>query len=133
MKYDLQLCIGTRLRRLSRIADGYFRTHIADFDITENQMSILFFLKKIGAIEQGKIGENLALQRSTVSRNIRLLEKKNYVKSTNNYRPEIELSQKGNELVSMLLPIWENIMDELIEKIGTSGMEHISELEKKIN
>jgi len=133
VKYNLQHCIGSRLRKLSRIANGYYRKQFLDFDITENQLTILFALKKMGKIEQGKIGQALVLERSTVSRNIKLLEKKDFIIKTTGNRPEIELSKKGTELVETLIPLWENAMDELIDKIGDEGMQHIKELEKKLS
>ncbi|WP_298504227.1 MarR family transcriptional regulator [uncultured Maribacter sp.] len=133
MKYDLQLCIGSRLRRLSRIVDGHFRSKLSEFNITENQMTILFVLNKMGKVEQGKIGQTLVLERSTVSRNIKLLEKQNYIKRTSDYRPEIELSKKGNELVQKLIPLWEETMDELISKLGENGLTYLSELENRLN
>ena len=133
MKYDFQLCIGSRLRRLSRIADGHFRSKLSEFDITENQMTILFVLSKMGKVEQGKIGQALVLERSTVSRNIKLLEKQNYIKRTSAYRPEIELSKKGNELVQNLIPLWEETMDELISKLGENGLTHLTVLENSLN
>ncbi|KAA1243953.1 MarR family winged helix-turn-helix transcriptional regulator [Aquimarina sp. RZ0] len=133
MKYDLQLCIGSRLRRLSRIADRHFRSKLSEFNITENQMTILFVLNKKGKVEQGKIGQTLVLERSTVSRNIKLLEKQNYIKRTSDYRPEIELSKKGNELVQKLIPLWEETMDELISKLGENGLTYLSKLENSLN
>ena len=133
MKHNLQDCIGSRLRRLSRITDGYYRKQLSNFSITENQLTILFALRKVGKIEQGKIGQALVLERSTVSRNVKLLEKKDFINKTIGNRPKIELSKKGNELVKTLIPLWENAMDELIEKIGDKGMRYIRELEKKLD
>jgi len=132
MKYDLELCIGSRLRRLSRIADGYFRSKLSEFNITENQMTILFALSKLGKVEQGIVGQALVLERSTVSRNIKLLEKQNYIKRTSAYRPEIELSKTGKELVQTLIPLWEETMDELILKLGENGLTHLSQLENSL-
>lgn len=132
MKYDIPQCIGARLRRLSRIADAYYRKCLVDFNITENQMTILFVLSKMGKIEQGKIGEILFLERSTVSRNIKLLEKQKLVSRTIDYRPEIELTTEGKELVKVLLPKWEEVMDELAGKIGQAGFDDIKDLENKL-
>lgn len=95
-------------------------------------MTILFALSKLGKVEQGKIGEILVLERSTVSRNVRLLEKKNLVARTENYRPEIELTKEGLELVNVLLPEWEKVMDELMDKLGNEGYKSIEKLEKKL-
>ncbi len=132
MKYDLEHCIGNRLRRLSRIVDKQFRASLKDFDITESQLSILFALRKIGCIEQGKIGEALVLERSTMSRNAKLLEKKGVIIRTIDYRPEIELTQKGEKLVDTLIPIWEELMDNLMEKLGNNGMDIIESIENKL-
>lgn len=132
MKYDLELCIGSRLRRLSRIVDGHFRSQLSEFNITENQMTILFALSKMGKVEQGKIGQALVLERSTVSRNVKLLVKQNYIQRTSAYRPEIELSKEGFSLVQALIPLWENAMDELIVKLGKEGLPLIEALEKRL-
>ena len=82
MKYQLEFCIGSRLRRLSRIADANIRKFLKDFKITENQMTILFAMHELGRVEQGKIGEVLCLERSTVSRNVKLLEKQGLISRT---------------------------------------------------
>ena len=80
MKYELNNCIGLRLRRLSRIVDGYYRKNLIDYEITENQLTILFLLSETKKVEQGRIGKVLKLERSTVSRNIKLLEKKGLIR-----------------------------------------------------
>ena len=132
MKYDLEHCIGNRLRCLSRIVDRGFRSSLKDFDITESQLGVLFALRKLGKIEQGKIGEALVLERSTVSRNVKLLEKRGIVIRTSEYRPEIELTQEGEELINTLIPIWENLMDIFMEKLGDEGLQNIESLEQKL-
>ena len=132
MKYELNNCIGLRLRRLSRIVDGYYRKNLIDYDITENQLTILFLLSEMKKVEQGRIGKVLKLERSTVSRNIKLLEKKGLIKRTPEYKPEIELTTKGKNIALELIPHWEKTMDELIAKLGDNGMETINKLELKL-
>lgn len=132
MKYQLHECIGNRLRRLSRIVDGHYRKHIALHNLTTSQMSILFVLYETGAIQQSKLGELLTLERSTVSRNVRILKKREWLSSSDDYHPELTLSAKGNEKVSLLIPIWERIMDELYEKVGEEGIELLEKLENKL-
>jgi len=132
MKYELQHCISSRLRRLSRIADGHMRSCLREFQITENQMTILFALSKLGKVEQGKIGEALVLERSTVSRNIKLLEKRKLVQKTADYRPEIQLTEEGSALVDTLIPNWEKAMDSLVDMLGDDGMLSLKKLEDQL-
>lgn len=132
MKYDLEQCIGNRLRCLSRIVDRDFRASLKDHGITESQLSILFALRKLGRTEQGKIGEALVLERSTMSRNAKLLEKMNIIFRTTDYRPQIELTQKGEELVNTIIPIWENLMDHFTNKLGAVNLQNLKQIEQKL-
>ena len=132
MKYELNNCIGLRLRRLSRIVDGYYRKNLIDYEITENQLTILFLLSETKKVEQGRIGKVLKLERSTVSRNIKLLEKKGLIRRSPEYKPEIELTTKGKNIAIELIPRWEKTMDELIAKLGDNGMQIIKKLELKL-
>lgn len=129
MKYEFQQCIAARLRKLSRITDSIYRKHLAEFDVTESQISILLALSNLGLTEQGAIGNLLALERSTVSRNANLLVKKGWVTKSSDYRPEIELTDYGKKIVEKIIPTWERAMDEVIEKIGIDGEELIQKLE----
>lgn len=133
MKYDVQNCIGNRLRCLSRIVDSEFRIMLKNFGITESQLSILFALSKLGRTEQGKIGETLFLERSTVSRNVKLLENKAILSRTDAYRPEIELTNEGELLLQQILPVWESLMDNLCDKLGEDGLQGLKNLEEKLN
>ena len=132
MKYQLKHCIGSRLRRLSRIADGEIRKVLVEHNITENQMTILFTLHELGKVEQGKIGEVQCLERSTVSRNIKLLEKQNLLYRTAEYRPEVELTTEGMDLVKVLIPKWEKAMDVLVSKLQDAGLSNLQELEARM-
>lgn len=132
MKFDVTQCIGNRLRCLSRIVDNEFRIMLKDFDITESQLSILFALSKLGKTEQGKIGETLFLERSTVSRNVKLLEKRGVLSRTDTYRPEIEMTEQGNLLLKQIIPIWESLMNTLCDTLGEKGLSSLKTLEQKL-
>ncbi len=132
MKYKIDQCIASRLRRLSRITDGYLRKALKDFDITENQMNILFALFALGKVDQGEIGKRLILERSTVSRGIKILENKKYITKSSSYRPEIELTKNGRELVKKMDPVWQSFMNEVCSKIGKDGMDSIKKIEQTL-
>ena len=120
------------MRKLSRIIDNVYRSKLQEFGISENQLSILFAIRQTGLIEQGKLGEMLALERSSISRSIRLMVKKGWVKKSNDYRPLLELTAMGQEFVTLLIPVWEETMDELTQQFSTQGFELLSMLEQRI-
>jgi len=132
MKYQFYQCVGNRMRILSRLVDAQFRVFLKEYDITENQLTILFFLKAVNNIEQGEIGKKLILERSTVSRNIKLLEKNGLVKKSGDYRPIISTTPSGEALVKELQPKWENIMDNIFGQLGQNGITALEALEEKL-
>ena len=132
MNYGLEDCIGARLRKLSRVVDGKFRTALKGTDITENQMTLLFFLEKMGEVDQGVLGKKLILERSSISRNINVLHKKGFVNKTEDYRPQIFLSPRGKTLVQSIIPLWEKVMEELNNSLGNDNIQNLQAMEKAL-
>lgn len=132
VKYKLEHCVGNKLRRLSRIVDGHYRSSLKGFDITENQMTLLFVLHSVGKVDQGFLGKKLVLERSSISRNINVLFRNGYVAKNSEYRPQVFLTQKGKDLVQQLIPLWEEVMDNIVFEIGEEGVNMINKLEKKL-
>lgn len=95
-------------------------------------MTILFALHSLGKVAQHQIGQNLALEKSTVSRNLSHLEKKGYVTRGEAYHPEVNLTPKGKKLVLQLIPLWEKVMCELVEKLDATIFDSITEIERKL-
>lgn len=96
-------------------------------------MTILFTLHELGQVEQGKVGEVLCLERSTVSRNIKLLEKQKLLVRSANYRPEVKLTTKGKDLVKVLIPKWEKAMEVLVGKLQEDGLSSLQKLEARLS
>jgi DNA-binding MarR family transcriptional regulator len=114
MKYEIQECIGARLRGLSRKVDSIYRKHLEGMNITENQLTVMMALYKTGQIEQIEIGKILNLERSSLSRNLTRLITQGFIKKEGAVnRPLISLSEKGVKKVENVLPAWELAMDEI--------------------
>jgi DNA-binding MarR family transcriptional regulator len=114
MKYEIQECIGARLRGLSRQVDAIYRKYLVGTNITENQLSIMLALYKTGEIEQIEIGRILNLERSSLSRNLtRLIDQNMVVKKGAVNRPLISLTDTGLKKVKDILPTWELAMKEI--------------------
>lgn len=114
MEFEIQECIGARLRGLSRQVDSVYRKYLEGTNITENQLNIMFALYKTGEIEQIEIGRILNLERSSMSRNLtRLIDQGLIVKNGAINRPLISLTAKGFKKVKDILPNWKLAMKEV--------------------
>ena len=95
-------------------------------------MTILFALHSMGKVAQHTLGDQLALEKSTVSRSLGHLEKKGFVVRDAAYHPDVELTGKGKELVLQLIPLWEKVMAVLTEKLDNSIFDLLTQLEQKL-
>jgi DNA-binding MarR family transcriptional regulator len=131
MKYEIQECIGSRLRGLSRKVDSIYRKHLEGKNITENQLSVMMALYKTGKIEQIEIGRMLNLERSSLSRNLtRLINQDFIIKEGAVNKPMISLSEKGIQKVESILPFWEQTMDEVIGLLDEKALTGFNDFEK---
>jgi len=133
MNFELKQCVGSRIRRLSRQTDNCFRECLTDFDISENQMTLLFAVHSLGKVEQGLLGKELVIHKSSMSRNTALLLKKGYIIKSSGYRSQIELSKKGVQIVLKLIPLWKETMNTIYDKLGEEGMKMLEEIENRLN
>ncbi len=126
-------CINTRLNRVTRIVNEIYRKHLSGLGVSESQMSILLHLYDHNPSKQSRLGKDLHLQRSTVTRNLERLIKGGYLdKKGPELRPELHLTGKGKRLVKKIQPAWENAMEEVQKLLASSGTTAIDILDKRV-
>jgi len=134
MKYEVEECIGSKFRGISRKIDAIYRKHLEGTNITENQLSIMLALSKTGKIEQIEIGRILNLERSSMSRNLtRLIDQGFIHKEGAVNRPLISLSKDGLQKVTSLMPSWERAMDEVTGMLDEKALAGFKNFELAIN
>lgn len=134
MKYELESCIGSRVRVISRKIDNVYRKHLDDSGVTENQLSILMALYKTGLTEQKQIGQYLSLEKSSLSRNLQRLIAAQYIKKSGLInRPTIELTEKGKDKVDALTALWELAMDEIHDLLDDADLNGFQQFESRMN
>lgn len=134
MNYELDDCIASKMRILSRTVDNIYRKHLKGTGITESQLNILFVIRKMNELEVSKIGVMLQLEISSISRNLtRLIDQKLIIKKKKGNTGYISLTEAGNQIVDRLIPKWQQAMDETIHKIGNGGYGMVNVLYQKVS
>ncbi|WP_299673424.1 MarR family winged helix-turn-helix transcriptional regulator [uncultured Tenacibaculum sp.] len=112
-------------RKIRQYGQSILKSH--GIDITIEQWLVLNVIHENESISQINIGEILVKDKPTISRMVRHLEKKEFIiktnSSTDSRKVELSISKKGKALINNLYPI--------IEKIRFSGLNDLSEEEKK--
>lgn len=123
---DPQSCIAGKIMRSNRIITGIFRKHISKHDVTPPQLSLMLVVAKQGQVGQTELGEMLAMERSTVSRDLNRLLISGFISKSGGRRATIEITPRGARFVELILPDWRAAMDEIEEILGSDGLEGLN-------
>ena len=117
-----QLCNCLALRQAARAATQLYDRHLAAADMRTTQFSILVNLRRLGPMTINQLAEKMALDRTTLGRNILPLERDGLIAikqgTTDKRRKELELTQAGTERLRRAAKLWANAQKEFEAQFG---------------
>jgi DNA-binding MarR family transcriptional regulator len=114
-------CYCILLRKASRRLSARYDEALAPLGINISQFSLLRNIERKQPISLTELGVIMELDRSTIGRNTKVLERMGLVTSvTGEDQREalLSLSAKGRDLLEEATPIWENVQVELDDQVG---------------
>lgn len=128
-RIDPRTCLNAKLRKLHRIINGAYMTNLKPFGLRGSMLSILFIIGKRPGINQKSIADTLILDQSTMSRDLKKLVDKGWVdfyKGGEDARnKQLQLTNKGIELLEEVTPIWERMHLSVEEILGRHNIQQI--------
>jgi DNA-binding MarR family transcriptional regulator len=75
----------------------------------------------LGAITISRLAETMVMDRTTLTRNLKLLENKGFIKMVpgEDRRQRVALlTQNGREALGEALPLWEETQNDIVDRLG---------------
>lgn len=121
MKTALNKSIGFRINKTANLLNSSFNQKLHPFGIAIEQRAILEIIKFEKDVNQTKIAEILAKDKTTISRTLKTLESKNYIlkEKIDNRTNIIKLTKLGQEVIDKS----EKEIKEFREKISSKFTE----------
>ena len=117
-------CACMSLRQASRVVTQYYEEVLRPSGIHATQFSVLAKVAGLGPITMTELAEDLMMDRTTLTRNLKYLEDKKLVRveAGEDLRTrQIELTRKGEKALSKALPLWDKAQSQIIRKLGRSN------------
>ncbi|MEM9217259.1 MAG: MarR family winged helix-turn-helix transcriptional regulator [Cyanobacteria bacterium P01_F01_bin.150] len=113
-------CIGARVRILSRAISRIYDDMIRPHGIKFSQMNILTVVTLHGPIQQADVGRMLSLEKSTLSRNVTLMESKGWLQhqSGEGKNRFLMVTPEGRELLVSAAPDWAKAQERVTAILG---------------
>ena len=123
-------CVCFNLRKASRLLSQIYDQGLKPADLRVTQFSLLMATAGIEDTTIGKLALPLGMDRTTLSRNARILEKKGLVvieEGEDRREQSIKLTEAGAVALRKALPLWEGIQESLASELGEERIKTLME------
>ena len=114
-------CTCFNIRRASRSVTEYYDSVLAPSGVRATQFTMLGAAALMGPASVTHLAERLALDRTTLTRNLRVLAEEGLVTiSAGKDRRErvVQLTEAGQTAIDSATPLWHKAQSKLIENLG---------------
>lgn len=121
----LKTCTCLAVRRASRAVSQAYDEALAPQGITSGQFTLLAQIKLRGQSTISSLARRLVMERTTLTRNLRLLQDREMVALTEGAEDKrkrlVGLTDHGEVVLARAMPYWEAAQDRLMQQLGRSG------------
>ena len=115
-------CLCLNVRKMARVLTHHYETHLQAGDLRITQFSLLVAIALARAVPLTRLAEVLAMDRTTLARNLKPLERQHMVTvetSTEDRRVRvITLTAQGIQKVNEALPLWKQAQAQMLSLLG---------------
>jgi DNA-binding MarR family transcriptional regulator len=111
-------CAVMNLRQVTRSVTNRFDQQLRPVGLRATQLNLLMAIETSTAATVTDLAEILAMDRTTMTRNLKLLRDRKLVESK-----RITLTEKGRRAAAAALPLWEKAQAEILGSLGSKRWE----------
>ncbi len=131
------VCAASNLRRASRAVAQVYNEIMRPTGLLGTQFTLLVALCLTGSISISRLAKILVMDRTTLGRNLKPLDKKGLVKifqGEDRRLRMVTLTDKGHETLSKALPLWEKAQMLVVNQLGQKRFETmLDDLKKTVS
>jgi DNA-binding MarR family transcriptional regulator len=114
-------CLCATFRRTARALSQLYDDAVRPLGLKTTQFTILQALSLTGEVSQGRLGEILALDSTTLTRTLAIMKRRKWVamrQGRDGRERLISLSKAGREQLDLASPAWQAVQDRLRSQLG---------------
>ncbi|TNM62501.1 MarR family winged helix-turn-helix transcriptional regulator [Aliirhizobium smilacinae] len=124
-------CHCILLRKATRKVSSYYDEALAPLGVNIGQFSLLRNIRKLEPVSLTDLAHKVELDRSTVGRNAKVLERLELVAighGEDQREAMLTIAPKGREILDKGAPLWDSVQDEIDARLGREKAEQLQEL-----
>jgi DNA-binding MarR family transcriptional regulator len=128
-------CMSASFRRASRALTQHYETALRPLGLRGTQFTLLQALSLTGEVSQGTLSEILAIDSTTLTRTVAIMQRRKLIASRSGEdRRErlLSLSKAGKAEYKRALPHWEEVQQELRAQFGNQRWKELLNLTNQV-
>ena len=133
-------CMAYNLKKATRAVQNLFDSAYKSIGLEGTQYTVLANIFVSEPITLSKLAESMSVDRTTLGRNLKPLEKRGFIdiKPGDDRRAKlISITDYGKQILSQALPVWKETHEQIRDLLGiekwSSIVTNLKELTKKLN
>jgi DNA-binding MarR family transcriptional regulator len=121
-------CVGFNFRRATRLVTQFYDKMLVPSGLRSTQYSLLNVLSLTDELRMQDLALILAMDRTTLTRNLRPLVRQGLVKITTGSDRRtriILLTSKGRDVMNKAAPFWKQAQEQVTNRLGASNWDKI--------
>jgi DNA-binding MarR family transcriptional regulator len=121
-------CLARRVLLLTRTISGLYNEALRPLGLTVSQLNLLVIVAKRGPISPGAVAKQLNMDKSTLSRNVRLMEDHRWLSVSpgpSGRSQSLTIEPKGRKLIETAQPLWQGAQERARHLLGERGARSI--------
>lgn len=117
-------CVFLHIRKASRAVAQHYNSALQESGLLGTQFSLLVALSLLGPSPVTRLGEKMVMDRTTLTRNLKPLERAGLValaRGEDRRTRLVELTPRGREALARALPLWEKAQARMVQQLGPHG------------
>ena len=129
-------CLCALIRKAGRVATRSYDKCLKPCGLKVTQLGMLAKIARRPSITVSELAESLAMDQTTVSRNLRVLERSGYIslddEMTDHRVRRIRISDSGISKMNEAIPFWEKAQLDMERLLGRENIDVMMDIVKKL-
>lgn len=121
-------CVCFNLRKAARAVTQLYDEKLRPTGLRTTQLSVLAVTEKLGPLTVSRLAEATVTDRTTLTRNLKLLEEQGLVRITpgaDRRERQVGLTERGRRALAEAYPLWKGVQAEVAKGLGPDRMERL--------
>lgn len=124
-------CMCGNVRMASRSLTSVYDDKLKPSGLRSTQLAVLWAVVAIGDGTVGKIANRIAMDNSSLTRTLKLLERDKFVAlraGRDRREKQVHATARGRKAFSLAMPLWQQAQTEVLKRLGSKPLRDVNSM-----